>query len=298
MNLEENILIIKHGALGDIIQAEGIMRSIHNHHPNNQIILLTSAQYKDIMLYCPYINEVIIDNRFSFWRMCAYIFLYQKLNKFNFNIVYDLQNSQRTFLYKKLILRKSKWITTNRKDNHISGLRGLIDMLQDNGVPCKGAINPNIKWLANDITHLLKYKNIAFHYILLLPGSSKYHKEKRWPFYQELASELLKLNYVVVSILGPDEKDLADKIPGHIMQDLNWRDLAGVIQKSMFVIGNDSGLSHIASCFNKLGFAIFGPTTSAIRSELSRGLFSVIIEKNLYDLKVNDVMSRILKLLK
>jgi len=31
MKNKENILIIKHGALGDLIQADGIIKSIRNH---------------------------------------------------------------------------------------------------------------------------------------------------------------------------------------------------------------------------------------------------------------------------
>ena len=43
---------------------------------------------------------------------------------------------------------------------------------------------------------------------MLLPGSSRKHKEKRWPFFGELAKLLLLKNYQVVVILGPEELEL------------------------------------------------------------------------------------------
>ena len=61
--------------------------------------------------------------------------------------------------------------------------------------------------MANDISLLLKKRNIIGNYIVLIPGSSKKHKEKRWPYYKELA-ENYKRRFYVVSILGPDELDL------------------------------------------------------------------------------------------
>ena len=37
-----NILIIKHGSLGDIAQASGAIQDIFENHPNDKIYLLTT----------------------------------------------------------------------------------------------------------------------------------------------------------------------------------------------------------------------------------------------------------------
>ncbi|MBT5165748.1 MAG: ADP-heptose--LPS heptosyltransferase, partial [Nitrosomonadales bacterium] len=42
MKNKENILIIKHGALGDLIQADGIFKSIRANHKNAKVFLLTT----------------------------------------------------------------------------------------------------------------------------------------------------------------------------------------------------------------------------------------------------------------
>ena len=54
MKNKENILIIKHGALGDLIQADGIIRSIRYEHKNAIITLLTSKKFIDLMSRCPH----------------------------------------------------------------------------------------------------------------------------------------------------------------------------------------------------------------------------------------------------
>ena len=40
-----NILIIKHGSLGDIIQANGAIKDIKNFHKNRKVFLLTAQPY-------------------------------------------------------------------------------------------------------------------------------------------------------------------------------------------------------------------------------------------------------------
>ncbi len=43
-----NILIIKHGSLGDIAQASGAIQDIFENHKNDQIYLLTTNPYLEL----------------------------------------------------------------------------------------------------------------------------------------------------------------------------------------------------------------------------------------------------------
>ena len=278
---KQNILLIKHGAFGDLIQSDGIFKSIKIRHPKDNLILLTSSSFKNLMKGSPYFDDVIIDNRFPLWNLKSYYYLIKQLNSYNFSHVYDLQNSQRTLRYKTLLLKNALWVTTNRKDHPQSGLQGLIDMLKDNGMLAQEIYDPDITWMVNDVSSLLKRKNISKKYVVLIPGSSRKHPEKRWPFYKQLAKDFMDRGFDVVNILGPDELGLNKSLLGHKLELLEWGDLAGVINKSLFVIGNDSGPSHIASCLKKPGLALFGPTTSGAKSELSRPPFRIIETENL-----------------
>ena len=290
---DKSILIIKHGAFGDIIQSDGIFKSIKRRHPNNNLILLTSSLYKKLMKESPYFNNIIEDNRLPLWHLRGYFALLKKLNSYNFSHVYDLQNSQRTSIYKFLLLKNVIWITTKRNDHPISGLQGLIDMLKSDGMQSKEILEPDLSWIINDVSHLLKKYKISKNYIVLIPGSSKKHPEKRWPFYNDIAGEFISRGYDVINILGPDEFDIRWSLKGHILDSLEWKDLAGVIYKSSFVIGNDSGPSHIASCLKKPGIALFGPTTSAAKSELARGPFNILESSDLNTLSSKDLFKKI-----
>ncbi len=54
-----NILIIKHGSLGDIVQISGALLDIRTHFKNEKIYILTTSKYKNLFESCPYIDEVI-----------------------------------------------------------------------------------------------------------------------------------------------------------------------------------------------------------------------------------------------
>ena len=107
-----NLLIIKHGSLGDLIQANGAMEDIKKTNSKSHIILLTSAPYFDLMNKCPYVDEVLIDERLPRWNLIYLHKLKKKLLFYNFTHVFDLQNSSRTKFYSKYILNKSKWSST------------------------------------------------------------------------------------------------------------------------------------------------------------------------------------------
>jgi ADP-heptose:LPS heptosyltransferase len=298
MNKNENILIIKHGALGDLIQADGIIKSIRYEHKNAKLVLLTSKKFINLMSMCPYIDDQLIDNRSSFFNILAFINLCKRIKKYNFKIIYDLQNSQRTYIYRKYIFNKIKWISTNRKDHAISGLRGLEDMLRENLVFTKKTFKPDISWLVTDTKEIIKQNKILSKNIVLLPGSSKKNPLKRWPYFVDLAKLLISKGHEVTTILGPEELDMNHSFSGHVLKNLDWSQLSGIIKNSYFVVGNDSGPSHIASCLNKKGFALFGPSTSAKRSELERDNFKIIEVSDLKLLSADEVLNKMMKVLK
>ena len=100
-----NILIIKHGSLGDLIQANGAIEDIKKSNIRSDLILLTSHQYLDLMKRCPYVDEVIVDKRLPRWNLLYLFRLKQILSSYNFTHVFDLQNSSRTKFYRQYILR-------------------------------------------------------------------------------------------------------------------------------------------------------------------------------------------------
>ena len=107
-----NILIIKHGSLGDIAQISGVLKDIRETYKNKKIFILTTLPYVELLSKCPYLDGVLIDKRLPRWNMYYLIKLRKMLNKYDFSYVYDLQNSSRTSFYRKYLLNISNWSST------------------------------------------------------------------------------------------------------------------------------------------------------------------------------------------
>ena len=104
-----NILIIKHGSLGDIVQISGILKDIRETLKSDKIFILTTLPYVELLSRCPYIDGVLIDKRLPRWNLIYLLKLRKLINKFNFSYVYDLQNSSRTKFYKKYLFKIKNW---------------------------------------------------------------------------------------------------------------------------------------------------------------------------------------------
>jgi len=99
--------------------------------------------------------------------------------------------------------------------------------------------------------------------ILIHPGSGSIRK--RWPLarFLELADILKKKGLRPGFICGPAEQDLADEFakqnrPIHVLSELT--DLADLLESAGGYVGNDSGVSHLASFLGLPSVVIFGPT--------------------------------------
>lgn len=296
----EKILIIKHGALGDIIQSFGIIKDIRDYYPYSSITVLTDKTYIKFFQRCPYIDHVIPDARAPFWRVNQQIKLKKDIQAQHFEKVFDLQNSDRSRMYRKLWFTNQEWIGRQNGQSPKSGLIGLINLLKNAGIPVNSSHHSDLSWMADDVSHILASHQLKKdEYIILIPGSSANHIEKRWPHYANLADNLINAGHQVGILAGPDESDIVKEMPqGTILQNLSWFELAGVLNAAKFVVGNDTGPCHIASHLGKPGFAIFGPSTSAARSEIGRRNFKTLEVKNLRELSAETVMHHITKELK
>ena len=101
-----NILIIKHGSLGDIAQACGAIQDISENHKYDQIHLLTTKPYFELFKKNPCISNVILDKRLSKINLIYLYLLMREIKKYNFSKVYDLQNSSITSFYKNILFQK------------------------------------------------------------------------------------------------------------------------------------------------------------------------------------------------
>lgn len=294
----EKILVIKLGAFGDVVQADGALRDIRAFHQDAEITLLTTPPFRKLMSLCPHVDRVLVDSRAPLWKIGAWIRLARLFRNERFTRAYDLQRQDRTELYHKLFLRNVPWSGKQKGERPQSGLDGLVFQLKSAGIPIRHCLMPDVSWMAEDMTAFLRQEGVRRPYVVLIPGCSARHPHKRWPYYDQLAGALIERGYDVVTAPGPDEIELAKSIPGHTLLGpngyLNWFELAGVLKNACYVVGNDTGPSHVASCLGKPGLALFGPHTSASRAGIRRGEFQAIEVPDLAGLAPETVLERIM----
>jgi ADP-heptose:LPS heptosyltransferase len=294
----EKILVIKLGAFGDIVQADGVLRDIRAFHADAEIVLLTTPPFRKLMQRCPHVDRVLTAPRAPFWKIGEWVRLARMFTGEKFTQVYDLQKQDRTKLYRSLFFRHVAWSGERVHPPPPSALSGFVIQLESAGIPVSHCMSPDVSWMADDMDAFLEQEGVRKPYVALIPGCSASHPEKRWPYYSELAAALIERGYEVVTAPGPDEIELAKSIPGHTLLGpngfLNWFELAGILKGACFVVGNDTGPSHVASCLGRPGLALFGPHTSAEKTGICRGQFHAIEVPDLAGLSVEKVLDAIL----
>lgn len=294
----EKVLVIKLGAFGDVVQADGALRDIRAFHPDAEITLLTTPPFRRLMSRCPHVDRVLTDSRAPFWKIGEWVRLARMLRSEQFARVYDLQKQDRTELYRKLFFRNVSWSGRQPGPRPQSALEGFVSQLENAGIPHNQCLMPDVSWMADDMSVFLQQEGVRKPYVALIPGCSARHPHKRWPYYAQLAAALIERGYEVVTAPGPDEIELARSIPGHTLLGpngfLNWFELAGVLKDACYVVGNDTGPSHLASCLGRPGLALFGAHTTAVRTGICRGEFRAIEVPDLAGLSAGTVLEAVM----
>ena len=306
-----NILIIKHGSLGDIAQASGAIQDISENHNNDQIYLLTTKPYFDLFKKNPNLTDVILDKRLSRFNIIYLYFLMRKIKKLKISKVYDLQNSSRTNFYKKILFPSSNvniWSsseTTLPKDktkeefDKKSVLERFSHQLQTSGLNVKHTMFPDFSWSCTDISKIKSEYKLE-KYIVLFPFCSPHLTQKKWPYYNELIEKIKNQyndQYKIVVAPGPDEINNSKEVNALCILDngkaLDISQLSSLIKDSSFVVANDTGPAHMAAHLNVKGLTLFGSHTTAYKVSIERENFKAIQVANLNKLSVEKVCEKI-----
>ena len=310
-----NILIIKHGSLGDIAQASGAIQDISENHKNDHIFLLTTKPYFDLFKKNPFVHEVILDKRLPRYNLIYLYFLMRELKKHNFSKVFDLQNSSRTNFYKNILFPKadkivwSSSITTLPSDknkgefDNISVLERFDYQLQESGLNTLNTLKPDFSWASTDISEIKNFYKLN-KYILLFPFCSPHLTIKKWPYYNDLIKKISNKygdEYKIVTAPGPTEIKDAKEINAIALLDdgraLDISQLTSLIIGSSFVIANDTGPAHITAHTGTKGLTLFGKHTTAYKVSIERENFKAIEVSDLNNLSAEKVFERLTNLL-
>ena len=301
----KNILVIKHGAFGDFIMAEGAFKAIKAYHEKDHITLLTSKLFKEIAENSDYFDAVEIDDRKPFWNLCALRQLWKIFKHKSYTRIYDLQTSSRTALYYRYLKHAdTEWVGAipeskfyfpkamhskvhiferHRKQLESAGLRNIPDA--DN------------QWL---VKHSTVLENIKGKFAIVVTGASKGHDKKCWPIenYLKICEHLISKDLQVVLTGTSNEASKIEFIKENIsqperiislMNQADFYDYATLSQKAMLIIGNDTGPFHLMA-FSKIpAILLLSGVTNLVSAVPKWHSLSYLKEDNIADISVQKV---------
>lgn len=256
--MKENILVIKHGALGDFVMQSGCMRTICARHPGAHIAIITEGFLKGLADAMGFFDEVIVDSRgynpSTWWRVIV-----KEIGGRKWDAIYDLQSSNRTLCrYYPLALTATRhamkwghlvkgglvWRTSSRKIPFFPwGYKNVFE---------------TIGWEPNDLSNChgerQHFDLLPERYALLIPGCSAGNTQKRWPpeRFRELTRFLAgkglksvvmgtKAEAKEIGVICENNENAID-----FMGKSSIADIPELARGAVLVAGNDTGPAHIA----------------------------------------------------
>lgn len=300
------ILVIKHGALGDLVQALGPMAAIRGHHPDARITLLTTPAFRDFLEACPFCDEVWTDGRPPAWNLPAILALARRLRSAGFTRVYDLQTSRRSSRYLALFgRRRPEWsgIAPGASHRHADPERDRLHTLDRQRAQLQVAgihavPPPSLDWVQDaPLPEGLE----ATPYLVLVPGGSAHRPEKRWPVerFAEFAARVAAMGQRVVVVGGSGERPLAAAIASRAPQlvDLTGRtglaDLVRLGRRAVGTVANDTGPAHLLAVAGSPSVVLFSAASDPALCAPRTGRVAILRRASLTELPVEAVLAEL-----
>ncbi|HOK40856.1 MAG TPA: glycosyltransferase family 9 protein [bacterium] len=329
--VNKRILIIRLGAVGDVIRTLPVLKEIKKKYFDYQIDWIVEEASANILKDNPYLNEIIILPRkkiVSLFKEHKYKELYQlikeikkKLKEKKYFIVYDFHgilksgilsfltgapirigfspfySKELNFLFnKKWISPQSKYITRIERNFALIEKELNIDELEWNIViPEEDKIY---------INNFLKETNLEEKKIIgINPAVSSFGRYKEWfvEYYAKLIDLISNDNkeFEFVLTWGPGEEEKVNKIKELtkkrviIAPKTTLKQLAYLISKFSYFISGDTGPMHLAEAMGTKVIAIFGPSDVRINRPIKKTNIAIFT-----DVGCNPCRNRKCKLLK
>lgn len=303
----EHILVIKHGALGDIVLALGPMQAIRAHHPQARITLLTTAPFVAFLEASRLFDEIWIDERRQRWNLLATWALARRLRSRPFARVYDLQTSDRSSFYFRLFRApKPEWsgIAPGASHPHDNPQRDRLHTVvrqaeQLHRIGIDQVPPPDLDFADADISRF----GLAKPFALLIPGGAAHRPAKRWPAesYAVLAKEMARAGLVPILLGGEAERELTQRIlrscaeARDLASKTSLFDIVALARAARVAVGNDTGPMHLIAAAGCPSVVLFSHESDpALCAPV--GPAAILRKEKLASLSVGEVSTQALRL--
>lgn len=265
------IAIIRLSSLGDIIQNSIVLQFIKKNLPNSKITWICDEKFSEILENAPDLDEVVKIPL----KAKKFITAYKILNKLSFDLVIDFQGLIKSAIVAKVL--KAKTVGFDK----YSAKESIAAMLYDQKVNCdynENIIIRNLTLASMALNFGFSKEEImakkpcftatateAFKFlktdksILIAPFASE--KNKCYSQFKEVINGLYE--YEIFVCFGNEaEKELATNLitgtKANLLKKMNLKEMINFVSLVGLVIGNDSGITHLAWAINKPSITIFG----------------------------------------
>jgi lipopolysaccharide heptosyltransferase II len=267
-----NILLIKPGAVGDLLQLTPVIRGLKRKFPRARItLLLGSAAAAAMFANNPYLAEAVVFDRKGEHRGVAGLLgLWRKLRRQRYDLVVNFQRSNlkawllvtAAFPCRVLVYRKARDRRVHAVVNHLETLAPLgiaADDLALELVP-----GPEDEAYADGVFSAAGFDGRTV--VALNPGAS--HRVNRWdPQQFARLADLLRDEFDARTVIigGPGDEALADEItataasqPLVLTGRTTLPQLGAVLKRCAVLVSGDTGPMHLATAVGTKVVALFG----------------------------------------
>lgn len=298
------ILVIKLGALGDIIQTFDAFQAIRRHHADAQIALMTTPPYVAFARQMPWFDDVVVDTRSRtpahYWR------IRRLLRHGGWDRVYDLHTENRTARYWRLTWPPPRPVWSGHVPNctfprppvtpDTHNRTRMAMQLEAAGVPDTGPAD--LDWLDAPIDRFALPERFA----LLVPGCSPTRPLKRWPpeRFAAVAHWLAERGITPIAVGTRSDQPAIDAVRATAPEVVNLggatslAELAAIMRRAQAVIGNDTGPMFLAAALGAPSLMLMASTeTHPVRATPRGPRADWIVAPTVGEITVEQVTDRI-----
>jgi len=263
------VLVVRFSSIGDVVLTTPVVRALKN-QLNCELHFITKKAFKGILE-----NNPNVDKIYTIEKSINEVISELKTEKYDY--VIDLHKNVRTFALKRKLGCKSysfpklnleKWLLVNFKraampekhvvDRYFETVKPL-GVVNDN-LPCDYFIQTQDEINISEVFDLAPKS-----YVTIAIGAQ--FATKRMPF-SKLEGIIQKIQKPIILVGGPTDKELAhrlvERFSGKALYsacgNFNLSQSASIVQRSAVLLTNDTGMMHIASCFEIPTVSVWGNT--------------------------------------
>jgi heptosyltransferase-3 len=296
------ILVIRPGAIGDVLLTFPVLKALREHYANAHITLVSNAQVLPLALASGVAEEVSDYQDMQWGELFSTNGIHTPalaslLDRTDLAICWIrdvdgiVERNLRAAGVERLIIAPGR----PPEGTHIH----IVDYLaQTVGLPPVGARFIALSWKTGAASEDALKQYVAIH-----PGSGG--AQKYWPasHFAAVIERLWQQNRSVFLLEGPADteqvRDLLNLVPSppmpgmlKILTNAPLLEVARQLQQCRCYLGNDSGITHLAAMLGVPTVAIFGPSDPAVWRPAGPSV-EVIQERALEDVSVDVVMEAV-----